>query len=191
MKNNTAMASKPEKIKLFCEIAAYGCAALFLFAKLIAGQLNAGTDVSLELKRSPNSKNKAMDDLAVLVRLKRADIGRLELKDVLLQCSNPNDPGAKSNVIRNPAITTERKTSKGTVTEDHSDSGIFLPPNDATQLAFITQVKRDEPVLVDATILTTRTGPWIGMPQWRASAISFPDVSPAPEATQRAEGIKP
>lgn len=60
------ISSNLNPIKIVCEIAAYGFAAVFLATKFVGGQANAGMEVSLELIRrealEPN-----VDNLAILV----------------------------------------------------------------------------------------------------------------------------
>jgi hypothetical protein len=163
-----------ERVKQFCEVAAYVCAVLFLLTKLVGGQLNAGTEISLEVSRAPDLHSPRTDSLSVLVKLKRADIGRLEILDVLIEVSHLGEQGGQPTLIRNRHTIAERRTERGSITATESDHGTFLPPGDGTQLAYLARVKAGEPVLIDVTILAKRTGLWIGRPQWRASAISLP-----------------
>ena len=166
------------QVKLYCEIAAYGFAALFLITRLITGQLNAGMEVGLELVRSADPKNVGQDDLAVTVRLKRTHLGRREIKDVLLEVSDAAVKGSEPKCLSIEGVTAERKTAGGLISrkpENRSRRGIALPPGDATQVAYLLSAGRDESVLMDVTVLAVRTGPWIGKPQWRASAVSLPN----------------
>ena len=162
------------KAKLYLEVAAYGFGALFLLTKLVYGDFNAGMEVAVELHRAPNLENVSEDNLSVLVKLKRNHLGRIEIKDLVLKVSNLSEPNAKSEPTRNSLITTEREVNDGRISDTQSANGIFLPPGDATQLAYLVPVKRGVPILVDATVLATRTGPWFDYSQWRASAISLP-----------------
>lgn len=167
-----------EKSKAILEILAYGSAAVFLLTKLVAGQLNPGMEVSVELNRTANPKDTSLDILAVQVKLKRTEIGRLEINDVMLEVSTPMQATNEPKIVRNNSVVRERKWNQEgsdyVLTSSASTSGTFMPPGDATQLAYLTQVPRGVAVQVDATILATKTGPWFGKPQWRASAISLP-----------------
>jgi hypothetical protein len=172
------MAAKLERLKLVLEVAAFGFAAAFLFTKLVGGQFNAGAEMSVETAREPNPANNAEDFVSVIVKLKRTDIGRIEVHDILIEASDLID-GARLVVPRQDRLVREREAGLSTderpqVTDKLSKDGVFLPPGDATQFAYLLKVKRNSPVAVDATVLASRSGPWIGKPQWRGSAISLP-----------------
>lgn len=163
-----------EKVKLACEITAYGFAAIFLITKVIGGQANAAMEVSMEMTRGEVPAKPDTEYLAVSLKLKRSDIGRLEINDVVLDVIDLTDPKASQNEIRVPSVARERETKGGKVLPAESGDGTFLPPNDATQLGYLVSIKRGSAVRVDATILASRTGPWYGKPQWRVSGISLP-----------------
>ena len=152
-------------------------ARLFLVTKLAAGQMNPSMDVSLELKRELDSKSTDKDYLSVLVKLKRTDVGRVRINDVVLKVVDLTDTKAKPLVATNSRIVTENRIIDHQLSEVQSTERTVLPPGDGTQLAYFLQVKRDTPILVDATIIGRRTGPWIEPSQWRASAISLPGKS--------------
>lgn len=166
-------------VKTALEIAAYICGVLFIITKLIGGQANAGMEVSIELGRAASASQPEVDNLSILLKLKRPDLGRIELEDVAIEVSDAFDSASEAAVLRVPRVISERRVDNGQVTLAPSSRGITLPPSDATQIAYITQVKRGVPIFVDATIVGTRTGLWVGKPQWRASAIALPVHSAA------------
>jgi hypothetical protein len=181
-------------LKLYCEIAVYGAAALFLVLKLLSGKYNYGMEVSLDLERRADPKDVSLDLLAMTIHLKRPDSGRLEIRDVYLETLEVTNPSSSAEAINvDPRRITERAERNGKVDKRgrFRDYGTILPPNDATHLAFLTRVRRGEPVLVDATIIAKRTGPaaWLGNPQWRASAISLPPASVCSGETPRTGDI--
>jgi hypothetical protein len=172
------MKAELDTLKLWLEIAAFGFAAVFILTKLIGGQFNAGAEMSVETIREHIPGNKAEDFVAIVIKLKRSDIGRIEVHDILIEATDLVD-GSKIKVPRQERLVTERKPEKDQngrfqATENLSNKGVFLPPGDATQFAYLLRVKRTAPVLVDVTILASRSGPWIGQPQWRGSAVSLP-----------------
>jgi hypothetical protein len=162
------------EVKTVLEIAAYFCGVSFLLLKLWGGQANAGMGVSLELTRAEAAATPGVDHLVVLLKLSRPDLGRVQLDDVALEISDGMNPDSSPRVLRAPRLTAERQILNGRVTEASAQHGTALPPGDATQISYITQVKRGVPVLVDVTVLASRSGPWFGKPQWRASAIALP-----------------
>jgi hypothetical protein len=181
--------NKLDRTKVILEILAFGFAAVFIGLKLVDGELNPGMEMSLELERKPSVYSADSDNLAVLVKLKRNDMGRLRINDVLLEMSLPTEPQVKPQPFRNPLVTTEKAIEKkkgksiqviGAQEEEEKGKkkekeGTNLPPGDATQFAYFMTVKRCVPVQIDATVLATRTGLWFGNPQWRVSALSLPD----------------
>lgn len=170
-------ATKLEKTKLFLELLAFGVGALFLLIKLWGGQANAGMDISLELKREAVPIGD-MDNLYILLKLKRNDVGRLELKDVTFDVSDAFSPNANPTTVRLDNVLKNRSLGKaddGTNRiSTQPDEYMALPPEDATQLAGLVRVKKGMTILVDATVLAQRSGLWWRKPpQWRASAISL------------------
>lgn len=163
------------KLKLYLEVVAYFLGALFLFVQLFYGQFNAGMEVAVELERAPVADNSDQDNMVVLLKFKRGDIGRLEIKDVVLELSNMDTPNSKPMFIEIPRkVLAERHESNGKITDTLSSAGISLPPGDATQIAYLAKVQKNAPIHVDATILAKRTGVWLDYSQWRASAVSLP-----------------
>ena len=75
--------------KTVFEIAAYVCGVLFLLTKLAGGQANAGMEVSIELVRAEAAAKPELDNLSILLKLKRSDLGRIELNDVAIEGKRP------------------------------------------------------------------------------------------------------
>jgi hypothetical protein len=117
--------------------------------------------------------------------MKRTDIGRIEINDVTVAESDLVKPSSKQIRHIYEELITEPYSANGKIKDPpkddkHDRRPMALPPGDGTQLAIFFEVERDHPILIDATILGTRTGIWLGQPQWRASAISLP-VKPGTE----------
>lgn len=183
--------TRAERVKLYCEIAAFGFAALFLVGKVANGYFNHGMEVGIELERVPSARDTTRDDLAITVKLKRPDAGRIEISDVYIEVSDVTDSTSAPRIIRKPSITTEHQTQvdgdSARVKSGLQRRGTLLPPGDGTQLAYFARVREGEPVLVDVTILGRRTGfsRWLGRPQWRGSAISLPEAPSEAEKPAR------
>lgn len=170
------MGGRLEKLKLIFELATFGFAALFILTKLVGGQFNAGAELAVETTRGEKPASDTEDLVAVIIKLKRTDIGRIEVQDILIEATDLAS-GAKIDVPRQQTLIVERKQNRGEhpgVSEHPSENGVFLPPGDATQFAYLVRVNRAAPLLLDITVLASRSGPWIGHPQWRGSAISLP-----------------
>lgn len=164
------------KLKSYFEVLAYFFGALFLLLQLVYGQFNAGMEVAVDLERASIASPSDQDNLAVLVKLKRGDIGRLEIKDMVLEITNMDEPNSKPSFIQIPRkILAERDAPSGKIANTESRSGMFLPPGDATQIAYLVKVSKGAPIHVDATVSAQRTGFWSDFSQWRASAISLPE----------------
>src|SRR3990167_9780864 len=114
--------------KTALEIAAYICGVLFLLTKLIGGQANAGMEVSVELSRAEVAANSDADNLSILLKLKRPDLGRIEIDDVVIEVSDATDSSSKPMVLRVPRVTAERQVEDGQVQQVPSSRGITLPP---------------------------------------------------------------
>lgn len=186
-----------ESLKMYLEIAAFGFAALFFFSRLVYGEFNAGMEVRLELKRVAH--NDQQDLVVGNISMKRAEVGRLEIVDIVLEVAhNVLEPARREALRVDPNILLERHYSVShdarvgglvcgkaelTLAQEpnvpqfalcHRPNRIHLPPNDGTHVSQAFLVPRGNPVLVDATVLATRTGIWFGKPQWRVSAVSLP-----------------
>jgi hypothetical protein len=166
-------------VKVVFEVLAYVFGAIFLLTKLLGGQENSGMDVSLDLKRTKSVTGVDRDQIAVTLKLKRSDIGRLRLDDIAVDVVDLADPSSSlsqqraDDILRERVVTSD-KDGMPRIGKELMKNGLYLPPNDGTQLAYWFSVKRGSPIRVDVTITSTRTGFWIGNPQWRASAISLP-----------------
>jgi hypothetical protein len=166
-----------DNIKTILEAIAYLFGALFLFSKLIYGQANAGMDVSLDLKRFKARVDTDPDQLSITLKLKRSDVGRIRIDDITLDIIDFSNAESSQCGIRSPEVMLERKVSRnGQIQSAQLSNGLYLPPNDGTQLGYWACVTRGCAIRVDVTITSTRTGLWFGHPQWRASAISLPEI---------------
>lgn len=164
-----------QDFKVYAEIAAYALGSAFILLKLIDGQINATMEVSLELERGEMKDSPEADFLAIKLALKRADIGRLRLQDIVLELSDASDNDSPKTQIRDEAI---RKELSSEARREGIAGWMYLPPKEGTQLGYFHRVGRDIPILVEVRIVTTRTGfgRW-HRPQWRASAVSLPNRS--------------
>lgn len=172
----------PAAIKLYCEIAAFGFAAIFLFGKLVTGQFNYGMDISLDVQRELDQKEEGVDNAAISIKLKRPDGGRVELTDAHIEVSMVTGNVSNTELLHSESLGNliiERKETSGKIQDGFRGNGIFLPPSDGTQLGYYVKIPHAVPVLIDVTLVGKRTGPagWFGNPQWRASAISLPQAN--------------
>lgn len=161
-------------IKLVVEIAAFALGAIFILLRLLDGQGNSTMEVSLELERT-EGESPGLDFLAIKLGLKRADIGRLKLQDIVIEISDVSDESLPKVEIRDHTLHEAlEQASRGRTVA----GWVYLPPKEATQLGYFARVKRQAPVLVEVRIVATRTGfgHW-HRPEWRASAVSLPGKS--------------
>ena len=163
----------PQTLKTYIEIAAFGLAAMFLLGKLASGQFNDGMVVSLTADRY-HATNGANDVIALAVHLRRNEIGRIELRDVLIELGDGSTTDQPVRLQTGSLRIREKKTAVDTLASAAREDGTFLPPGDGTQLGYLINVPTGKPVVVDVTVLARRTGLRFGRPQWRSSIAVLP-----------------
>jgi hypothetical protein len=160
-------------LKTYVELAAFGLAAIFLLGKVISGQYNDGMEVRLIPERCRLSATG--DIIALEVQLARNGVGRIQVRDVLVEYSEGSNTGEVPRTFREPMRIRERSHNGHVLSatpEKNKDT--FLPPGDATQLGYLIPASHGSPVILDVTILARRTRLRIGNPQWRASTVVLP-----------------
>ncbi len=142
--------------------------------------MNAGMAVEMKLQREKVPESLNEDFITVTLQLKRSSIGRIRIDDVLVDAIDLKVKDGEIfhgdvHQVRDALITKERHIC-GDEIGPCPKNGVYLPPEDATQFSYLVKVKRDIPILIDSTILASRTGQIWGRPQWRASAIALPII---------------
>lgn len=187
---------KPDELKKYLELGAFGFGALFFLGQLTTGQFNFAMQVALDAIRcTPVGADS--DLVAVKIQLTRADAGRIKIKDILIESSVPSRPHVPIKLHRDSSRTNERvKTSERQLTSRQRSVGTALPPNDATQLGYYLTASPREPLLIDVTVLAERAGPFgwgnFGYPQWRASTVVLPGdqcAQPKPQVETQSGAI--
>jgi len=166
-----------EALKVWAEFIAYGSGGVFLIYKIVSGYFI--TDLSLRITCERFPLDNESDNLSVAAMVRKGDKGTVRIHDCKIRVTDM----AGQVLDEKRMCGTDRlsfnmdKTGRMSITFARTSKkhGLSLPPGDETQFAGLCNVPTETPCMVEVVILGKKL--WGGKAaQWRASAVSFPNI---------------